>query len=201
MEFTAAEQKILNRLTSPVKIQDYLQQLDIHFQDRYWSPSRVMREGRAQCFEGAVFAAMVLERNDEPPLIMDLKSLPEDREDHIVALFQRRGRWGAISKTNHAVLRYREPIFKDLHALAASYFHEYFLNNGRKTLVSYSTPLNLRRFRHRHWQTSETNLDYIVKALDQQKHWAIAPKGLHRELRRADPIEIRVGKIVEHKRH
>ncbi len=41
---------------------------------------------------------------------MDIRALPSDK-DHIVTLFKERGLWGAISKTNHAVLRWRDPIY------------------------------------------------------------------------------------------
>ena len=54
---------------------------------------------------------------------MDLKTTDDD-VDHVVTLFKFRRHWGAISKTNHGVLRFREPIFRDLRELAASYFHD-----------------------------------------------------------------------------
>lgn len=195
-----SELSILKRLTTPSKVQDYLQKLDIHFEDKYWSPRRVMREQKAQCFEGAVLAALAFSLHGQPPLLIDLKSTSEDQEDHVIAPFRRNGRWGAVSKTNHAVLRYREPIFRDLHALAASYFHEYFLHSGRKTLLSYSKPLNLRLFNKRGWATSEESLEYLVEALDRQPHIRITPTSSRTGLRRADDIEIKAGKLVEQKR-
>ena len=47
--------------------------------------------------------------------------------DHVVALFKRNGCWGAISKSNHVWLRWRDPVYRSLRELAMSYAHEYFL--------------------------------------------------------------------------
>src|SRR3989338_2168042 len=52
--------------------------------------------------------------------------------DRVVALYKRGGRFGAISKTNHAVLRFRDPIYRTPRELALSYFHEWFLNEPAK---------------------------------------------------------------------
>ena len=111
-----------------------------------------------------------------------------------MALFKKGKRWGAISKTNHGVLRYREPIYASVRELALSYFHEYFLPNGRKTLISYSRPFNLNKY-GTSWITSEEDLYEIGYDLDQSPHFEIVPKGL--KLRRADPIEVKMGEIVE----
>ena len=45
--------------------------------------------------------------------LMDMQALPSD-QDHVVTLFKQRGLWGAISKTNHAILRWRDPIYRTL---------------------------------------------------------------------------------------
>ena len=75
---------------------------------------------------------------------MDLTATREDA-DHVVTLFRRDGCWGAISKSNHVWLRWRDPVYRSLRELAMSYFHEYF-NSGRKTLRTYSVSIDLRRF-------------------------------------------------------
>jgi hypothetical protein len=94
------------------------------------------------------------------------------------------------------VLRYREPIYKNIRELVMSYFHEYFLDNGRKTLRQYSKLLNLNTFK-KIWATSEIDLWYIDKKLDKIKHYDIVPKAQVKKLRKADKIEIKAGKIVE----
>jgi hypothetical protein len=120
------ELRILKRLNTPVKIQDYLETIPYSFDDdndMLRSPRRVMREQSAHCIEGALLAAAALWVNGQRPLLLDVRAVPEDL-DHVVTLFRAHGCWGAISKTNHAVLRYREPVYKTVRELAMSYFRE-----------------------------------------------------------------------------
>jgi hypothetical protein len=133
--------------------------------------------------------------NGQPPLILDLKTGRDD-VDHLVALFKVRGYWGGIAKTNHAVLRYREPIFRDVRELAASYFHEYTLPDGRKTLRSYSAPYDLRRYPH-DWIITEEPLWDLERHIDRSRHVKLVNRQQIAGLRRADEIEIRAGKLVE----
>ncbi len=116
----------------------------------------------------------------------------------MVALFRENRRWGAISKTNHAVLRYREPVYKNIRELAMSYFHEYFLDDGAKTLRTHSAPFKLLRY-DSSWLTDKKNLHYISRDLDDSPHPELIPEKAVRRLRRADTIEIKAGKIVEWK--
>ncbi len=194
--FNKKELHIIQKLSTPKHIQDFLDKIPINFErtgDTCMSPRRVLREWKAHCLEGALFAAAALWYHGSPPLLMNLKTTNRD-VDHVVALFRENGRWGAISKTNHAVLRYREPVYASPRELAMSYFHEYFLNDGRKTLRSFSRPFNLLRFRDLTWVTAEENLWYISEALDHVPHTPIVPWG-HR-LRSADPIEVKAGKLA-----
>jgi hypothetical protein len=198
--FNASELKILRRLDTPRKIQDFLETIPINFKEgTLMSPRRVLREHRAHCVEGALLAAATLWLRGEPPLLLDLKSVERDF-DHVVALFKRNGRWGAISKTNHAVLRYREPVYKNVRELAMSHFHEYFLDDGKKTMRSFSRAFDLRKFKRDNWLTSEKELWLIEHALDAAPHEQILNKTMIKELRKADPIEIKVGKVSEWKK-
>lgn len=129
------------------------------------------------------------------PLIMDLKTSDED-VDHIVTLFKKGRCWGAITKTNHAVLRYREPIYRTVRELAVSYFHEYFLPNGKKTLRSYSNPFDLSRY-HLSWIDSPADLWALEKAIDRSPHNALLTRSQIAGLRRADDIEIKAGELLE----
>lgn len=165
--------------------------------ETYFSPRLVLRAGRAHCFEGALFAAAALWFHGEPPLLLDLEAEKQD-DAHVVALFRRYGRWGAVSKTNHAVLRYREPVYRSVGELALSYFHEYFLDDGRKTLRLYSAPFDLSKRAYRGWVTSEEDLGWIAARLEASKHLKILPRP-HMKFRLADPIEIEAGKLVEWK--
>ena len=197
------ELKTLKKLNTPRKIQDYLVVLPQNFEeqgDTCGSVRRVFEKNQAHCIEGALVAAAALWVNDEPPLLFDLRSRMGD-QDHIVALFRQYGHWGAISKTNHAVLRYREPIYKTLRELALSYFHEYFLDSGAKTLREYSAqPFDLRKFRKGEWLTAADDLWDLVEAIDDAPHAELLTPAMIRILRQADKIEIEAGKIVEWKK-
>ena len=102
----------------------------------------VLRHREAHCIEAALVAACALWIHGERPLVMHLDCAPSDYP-HVVALFRRGRAWGAISKSNGAWLRYREPVYRSLRELAMSYFHEYFDRAGRKTLRSYSRAFDL----------------------------------------------------------
>jgi hypothetical protein len=147
--------------------------------------------------EGAVFAATALRFHGQRPLILDL-STSKDDQDHVVALFKRDGCWGAISKTNHVVLRYREAVYRTLRELALSYFHEYFLQgNGKKTLRSFSRPVDLSRFDSLNWMTTEEPIWFVPEHLVDVAHTQLLTRGQIATLRAADPIELKAGELVD----
>jgi len=198
-KFNKKEQKIFSKFKTPQQIQNFLNDLSFKFEkkDTYNSPRIILKTHKAHCFDGALFAATALWFNGEKPLLLDLKVAEDTKDvDHVVVLFKRFGFWGAISKTNHAVLRYREPIYKTVRELALSYFHEYFLPSGEKTLRSFSKPFDLSRF-GTEWLTTEKDLYYIVEALDKSPHIQILSKQQIKNLRKADKIEIKAGEIVK----
>jgi len=194
----------MKRLNTPGKVQDFLNRLKFNFEpreDTLKSPLMTLRERNAHCFEGALLGAYILSRYGSmsfTPYLVCLKVAKGDYE-HIIVPFKINGLWGALSKTNHAVLRYREPIYKNIRELVMSYFHEYFLNNGKKTLRSYSELFNLNTLK-RDWIVSDKDLWYIDKKLDKIKYYDIVPKVYIKKLRKADKVEIKTGKIVEYKR-
>ncbi len=199
---TEREIKIFKKLNTPAKIQDFINTLSPNFErngETCSSPRVTLSRGTAHCLEGAYLAAAILWFHGEKPLLLDLKSGKKDF-DHVVTLFKRDGMWGAISKTNHAVLRYREPVYKSVRELAMSYFHEYFTNHdGKKTLESFSKPYNLKKF-GTGWITSTEDLWNIGALLDASPHISIVSKRISKQLRKADPIEIEAGKLVEYKK-
>lgn len=197
------ESSVFRRLNSPTKIQDYLDTLPINFEkdgETYMSPRRTIRTGIAHCFEGALLAAAALWYHGKKPLLLDLKTVDYD-EDHVVALFRDPpaggGLWGAISKTNHAILRYRDPVYRSVRELVMSYFHEYTLENRKKTLRSYSKPFDLSRYAPERWITAEEELHFLVEALDASRHFPIAPASVIKKLRRTSPTEVKILGITE----
>lgn len=188
---------VFKKLATPAKVQDFLETLPINFErggDTCRSPLMTLRAKEAHCMEGALLAAAAFWYQGEPPLLLDLKTGRGD-ESHVVTLFKRNGRWGAVSKTNHAVLRYRDPVYTSPRELAMSYFHEYFLDNGRKTLRSYSKPFDLREYKG-DWLTAKKNLWKLIDALDVSPHIKILPRA-KLNLRRAELIEQKAGKLVQ----
>lgn len=190
------------KLTTPAKVQDFLDGIPMNFEvagETCRSPLFVLRHNEAHCMEGALLAAAIFWARGQRPFLLDLKvARGKGDYDHVVTLFKQEGRWGAVSKTNHAVLRYREPVYKSVRELAMSYFHEYFLDTGEKTLRSYSAPFSLSRF-GTEWLTAEEDQWEIAAALDDVKHYEVAPAKTVKRFRRADAVEIATGKITEWK--
>nr|7OB6_A Chain A, CPR-C4 [candidate division CPR1]7OB6_B Chain B, CPR-C4 [candidate division CPR1]7OB7_A Chain A, CPR-C4 [candidate division CPR1] len=202
---TTEEKKILARLSTPQKIQDFLDTIKnkdlAEGEHTMWSPRAVLKHKHAHCMEGAMLAALALAYHGHSPLLMDLQTTDED-EDHVVALFKIDGHWGAISKTNHPVLRYRDPIYKSVRELAMSYFHEYFIwwtkkNGGKKTLRAYSNPFDLTRYKPERWVIATGDLDWLAEALDDSKHFPILNKKMQKQLRPASRIETKAASLSE----
>ena len=198
-DFNAQELRLFQRLNTPKKIQDYLNAIPPNFEmtgETSLSPREVMKQNRAHCMEGAVLAAVILWYHGHKPLLLDLVTSTID-DDHVVALFRIGNAWGAISKTNHAVLRYREPVYRDVRELAMSYFHEYFKDNGKKTLRSYSDPFDLSKLKDKTWMTCAESIWEINSTLTDSKHHTLLSKSQIAGLRLAEPIEIAAGKLLE----
>jgi len=192
------ELAILKKLSTPIKIQNFLDAMPLNWEkagETYMSPRRVLRENKMHCLEGALLAGVALWLHGEKPLLLDLKA-PRD-EDHVIALYRENGYWGAISKTNHSTLRFRDPVYKNIRELAVSYFHEYFNNQtSQKALRSYSIPFNLKRL-GTDWITSEEDLYHIAMAIDEITHYPIFPPENAKLIRRADRMEQRAGQLIE----
>lgn len=201
-DFTKGEKALIKRLNTPAKVQDYLNSLKFNFEansiETLKSPLFVLREKKAHCFEGALLGAYILSRHSYKPLVLHLETAKGDI-DHVIVPFKKGGYWGALSKTNHAVLRFREPVYKNIRELVMSYFHEYFLDNGTKTLRRYSAPLNLNIF-GKDWYREDGDLWGIDEELENIKHYDVAPTTAFKNLRKADNIEILAGKIEEYKK-
>jgi hypothetical protein len=199
---TRKELEILNKLDTPAKIQNFLSALKINFEengDSCMSPRMVLKQGKCHCIEGAILAALALRIHGYKPLIVDMTANDKDF-DHVITVFEKNKKWGAISKTNHAVLRYREPVYNSIRELVMSFFHEYFNDQGKKTLRSFSMPVNLSIFDKYNWMTAEEDIWYIPNYLVKTKHLPILDRKQIAGLRKADEIEIKAGKIVEWKK-
>jgi hypothetical protein len=195
------EWRVLKKLKTPRKIQDFLGGFKINFEENgetNLSPMSVLEKKTCHCLEGAVLGALALRANGYPALLIDLKANTYDY-DHVVAVFRQHGKWGAISKTNHATLRYRDPVYNSIRELAMSYFNEYYDEWGDKNLRSYSNPVDLKIFDKKGWMTTKEDVGYIPKYLDKVKHFPLLNLKQIRNLRKADKIQLQTDKIVEWK--
>src|SRR5262249_50831261 len=184
---TAAERAVFRRLTSPEKIQEYLDALaydDEPRGPRCRSPRLVMRDRTAHCMSGALMGAAALRAIGDPPLLLDFEAVRDD--DHVLAIFRRRGHWGAVAKSNYSGLRYREPVYRTLRELAMSYFEHYYNLRREKTLRNYSRPVNLARFDHIGWMTSEEDVWAIPEYLTTIAHIPLLRPSLQVRLGRVD---------------
>jgi len=173
-ELTSRETQLLKRLSTPWKIQAYLDSLPYNTEpdgDTCRSPRRVMRDRTAHCFEAALFAAAALRVNGSPPLILDMEAVRDT--DHVIAVFRMDGCWGAVAKSNYSGLRFREPVYRTLRELTISYFEDYYNLKGEKTLRKYSRPVNLSRFDSVNWMTAEEDVWVIAEYLVDIPHTPI----------------------------
>lgn len=183
------EIRVFKKLNTPHKIQDFLDTVPINFElkgETNYSPRHVIINNKVHCFEAATFAAAVLWFHGQAPTILDLKTDGSDF-DHVVTLFKIKNKYGAISKSNHNVLRWREPVYNTVRELALSFFHEYFGKDRRKILRSYSLPFGLKKFGI-DWVTSDSHLDYLVRGLDKSKHILISKKVKYRKVNKIELV-------------
>lgn len=197
-----AEHRLFKKLSTPERIQDYLDTLPQNFSysrgRTLRSPRRVLENPSAYCFEGALFAAASLAYHGHEPFILDLRAIEPD-VDHVVALFKKGKYWGAISKTNYPVLKWRDPVYTSVRELAMSYFHEYFLNNGKKSFKDYSKPFSLKKFFPERWVTAQEPLEWLALALDASPHIPTVPRHALQKLRPASGIEVEASDLREWK--
>jgi len=198
-----AEWRTLRGLRRPEQVQRFLDD-DIAYNietegETCFSPRLVLRHGCAHCMEGALLAAAALRAQGRPALLLDLESVRDD--DHVLALFQEDGCWGAVAKSNYSGLRFREPVYRTLRELVMSYFMHYYNLKGEKSLRAFSTrPVQLRRFDRRGWMASEADVWYIPEYLGEIDHTDVLTSAQIKRLTKMDRRLFEAGKYgrVEH---
>jgi len=175
----------LRALSTPERIQRFLDDLDYDVAGKHCrSPRRVLREGRVQCLDSAIFGAAALRVQGRPPLILDLEADRDD--DHVIAVYRRNGCWGAVGRSNFSGLRWREPVFRTVRDLALSYVESYFNLRREKTLRRYSRPVSLARFDSRAWMTAEDDLWYVAFHLVDVRHYRLLTAAQEKALATVD---------------
>jgi hypothetical protein len=197
---TPREYATLRRLDTPAKIQAFLNDIPCNHEiggETVLSVREVLRQRRAHCIEGAMVAAAAMWVNGMRPLVLHLDCDLSDYP-HVVAVFRRHGAWGAISKTNGAPLRYRDPIYRSLREIALSYFHEYSNQRGHKTLRSYTTSFDMRRLDTAEWITASDSCWKAHDRLVELRHYPLISKQQERLLAKRDKFERRAARLVEY---
>jgi len=184
--FTARERRLIARLRTPAAVQQYLNVLpynqEPHGRATLRSFRGVVREGSAHCLEAALFAAVVLEAHGYPPLVISFESI--DELDHVIFVYQQRGKWGSIARSRDPGLHGRRPVFATPRALALSYFDPYVDFTGR--LTGY-TLVNLDEVMADYdWRLAPTNVWKVERVLLDLPHRPIRSSD-----RRVDALRVR----------
>jgi len=183
--------KLAARFGTPRDLQRYLRTFPYNREsdgETCRSAAGALRAKAAHCLEAAFIAAAALERRGFPPLVMSLESV--DNLDHVVFVFQDRGRWGSIARSRCPGLHGREPVFKRLRDLAWSYVDPFVDKTGRVTGYG----LAHLDESGADWRASKTNVWKAERFLIDLKHQPIRvsdarhKKSFDRYLKRGEPL-------------
>jgi hypothetical protein len=193
---SANQRKALVKLTSPVKIQEYLDATPYSPENQNRNPLRVMQDCLAHCLDGGLFGALALRRLGYPPLIVDLLPDPGMDDDHVLAIFKKDGCLGAVAKSNFAGLRYREPVYRDMRELIMSYFEDFYNVNGLRTLRYYTVTVDLRRFDATGWMWDDKGCDVIEEVLKHLRKFRLISVQQVKALQPMDPLSYKSGTLA-----
>jgi hypothetical protein len=185
------QRRFFRGLTSPGKIQRFLDSVRYSDSDTYFCPLTLINKNRGGCFEGALFAAVALRRLGFPSLIVELTS--ENDDDHILAVYEKNRAWGAVAKSVFPGLRSRQPVYRTVREVVMSYFEFYYNLKRQRTLRGYSAPLDLKRLDKKGWMVNDGAIALVGKALDNTRHFPLFPSRLGRKLSPMDPWTFRAG--------
>lgn len=189
-QWTARERRILAALKTPAHIQRYLDELEYDTADGAASPRVVMRTGKAHCYGGVLFACAALRELGYRPQMMFIDAASDD--GHCIALYQIGDAWGSVAKSNFTTIRSREPVYSYL-ALGLSYFEGFFNSWGKRTMRSFTVPVDLEQFEPRGWRFAEDKLKYIDRAIDNAPlAWKLPRRDIARISRASDTL-VRAG--------
>ena len=180
---------------SPADVQAFLDATPYSPEERNRCPVNVVKDRLAHCLDGGLFGALGLRCLGYPPVIVDLQPDPGVDDDHVLAVYQQNGLWGAVAKSNFNGLRLREPVFRSLRELAMSYFEDYFNVDGVKSLRYYTIPLDLRRLDPINWMSTDTGVDKIEQMLKYRRKTSLLPAQAIGLLNRMDELSYQAGML------
>jgi hypothetical protein len=166
--FTPRELRIIERHRTPEQVQRFLRALPYNWElkgDTLRSFRQVVRLNTAHCLEAALVAAVILEQHGYPPLVLSFES--KDGIDHVIFVFRRKGRWGAVARSRDAGLHGRKPVFRGIRDLVWSYFDPYVDFTGRITGYQLA---DLRVLGKYDWRLATTNIWKVENYLLELPH-------------------------------
>jgi hypothetical protein len=165
-DFTPAEWRLIQKLRTPAQVQRYLRTVPYNRPMKTCLSFRgVVRENKAYCLEGAIFAAAVLEQYGYPPLIVSMES--KDKLDHVVFLYKENGALGAVARSRDIGLHGRKPVFRTMRDLVMSYFDAYVDNTARLTGFARANLYDLGDY---DWRLSTRNIWKVERYLQEIPH-------------------------------
>ena len=156
-----ALRKKFNSLDTPFAIQNYLDSITYKGEERDRSPLNVMLDNQGHCLDGGFLGALCLWRIGFKPLLLDIVPDPGVDDDHVLALYQIEGRWGALAKTNYVFLGFREPVYKNFRELVMTYFEHYVSIHQQKVLTGYLRAFDASRYTHLNWAWDEAGANIM----------------------------------------
>ena len=164
---------MVDRLTSPAKVQAYLNRLAYNTEPPPGGPLQrtfrsVIATRTAHCLEAALTTAVILEQHGYPPTVMSLES--EDGLDHVLFVYRARTGWGSVARSRDPGLHGRRPVFRSLRQLALTYFEPFIDTTGR--LKAYGM-VDLRVLDRYDWRLSPGNVWKVERLLFEIPHRTI----------------------------
>jgi|SRR3990167_1515064 len=168
------EIQVLKKLKTPELIQEYINKSITYDPDREDRPvSQVLKDGRGECFNAALFACAALSYHGYQTSVLEL--LHREDEEHILCVYNLNGRYGAIAQSKFAGLKGRLPFYLNIRDLAASYLEFYFAFDGHYSLYSYSDLINIGKYRLK-WLYDRDTVNKISRDLTKLKHFPLVKK-------------------------
>jgi len=179
LDLNQEEIRLIEHLNSPQKVQEFLlNEIEYDFnddKDTNRSFRRVLRDKKAHCIEGVLFAAAVLMQHNYPPLMVSL----EARDiDHNIFIYNKNERFGSVAISRDEFLRGRPAKFRDIKDLVMSYYPyywNYWTNDNEDLTLRGYAKVDLRIFKQ-DWITAEEDLNFIEDYLWKMKYRRLFPR-------------------------
>jgi hypothetical protein len=173
LALTRAERQVIDRLRSPLAVQQWLNALPYNTEkggETLRSFRGVIRTGTAHCLEAALSAAAIMEQHGYPPLVLSFESI--DLLDHVIFVYRTSTGWGSVARSRDPGLHGRKPQFATPRALALSYVESYVDFTGG--IKAYAV-VDLRVMGDYDWRLSEKNVWKVEQMLLDWPHRRLVP--------------------------